>query len=196
MTRERIVHSPVAASAADVTAGAAAGVGKTIMRARRIEPVSVFFEEGVVRVNPRDPSSPKTGKGLFRTEVYLLAAVGFDVAGFTAAQLLTTRYLVDFLLPVIVLVVMSLLTRRTDPVRLARFYARMKTPVAGTLEEDTQAVEASYAQPTRYDHLKLFQNSDWEFTKWDRVDTVGFICCCALVGIVLLVFKSVLLVGS
>ncbi len=196
MTRERIVHSPVAASAADVTAGAAAGVGKTIMRARRIEPVSVFFEEGVVRVNPRDPSSPKTGKGLFRTEVYLLAVVGFDVAGFTAAQLLTTRYLVDFLLPVIVLVVMSLLTRRTDPVRLARFYARMKTPVAGTLEEDTQAVEASYAQPTRYDHLKLFQNSDWEFTKWDRVDTVGFICCCALVGIVLLVFKSVLLVGS
>ena len=196
MTHERVVTIQVAATAADVAAGLATAEGKTIAKTRRIEPVAVFWEEGVVRLDPKDPNSPKTGKGLFRPEVFLLSVFGFDVAGFTSAHLLTTRYLVDFLLPVILLVVMSLLTPPTEPVRLARFYARMKTPVAGTLEEDALAVEASYANPTRYDHLKLFPNSNWEFTKWDKVDAIGFICCCALVGVVLVVFKAVLVVGS
>ncbi len=196
MTRERVVTSQVAASAADVAAGLATAEGQTISKTRRIEPVSVFFEEGVVRVDPKDVNSPKTGKGLFRTEAYLLHVLGFDVAGFTSAHLLTTRYMVDFLIPVFLVIGVSLLSRPTDPVRVARFYARMKTPVAATLEEDAVAVEASYANPTRYDHLKLFPRSNWEFTKWDKVDALGFLVCCALVGVVLLVFKGVLVVGS
>jgi hypothetical protein len=126
----------------------------------------------------------------------LLKLAGFDVAGFSSAQLLTTRYLVDALLPITILVLVSLLSRPTDPARVARFYARMKTPVAPTLEEDALTVEASYANPTRYDHLKLFPRSNWEFTKWDKRDTLGFICCCALVGVVLLVFKGALIIGS
>jgi SSS family solute:Na+ symporter len=196
MTRERVVTTQAAASAEDVSAGRAQAVGQTMTKTRRIEPVSVFFEEGVVRLDPKNPDSPRTGKGLFRTEVYLLKLLGVDVAGFSSAQLLTTRYMVDFLLPVFVLIGVSLMSRPTDPVRVARFYARMKTPVAATLEEDAKAVEESYANPTRYDHLKLFPNSSWEFTKWDKRDTIGFICCCALVGVVLLVFKGALVIGS
>jgi SSS family solute:Na+ symporter len=196
MTRERVVTTQVAASAADVAAGLAQTEGQTISKTRRIEPVSVFFEEGVVRLDPKNPDSPRTGKGLFRTEVYLLKLLGFDVAGFSSAHLLTTRYMVDFLLPVIVLIGVSLMTRPSDPARVARFYARLKTPVAATLEEDAKVVEESYANPTRYDHLKLFPKSNWEFTKWDKRDTIGFVCCCALVGVVLVVFKGVLVIGS
>jgi hypothetical protein len=159
MTRERVVTSRTAAGAADVAAGLAQAEGQTITRTRRIEPVSVYFEEGVVRLNPNDPESPRTGKGLFRSEVYLLKVLGFDVAGFSPAQLLTTRYLVDFLIPVLVLIGVSLVSRPSDPGRVARFYARMKTPVAPTLEEDAREVEASYANPTRFDHLKLFPGS-------------------------------------
>jgi SSS family solute:Na+ symporter len=196
MTRERVVTVQAAATAADVAEGRAQSEGQTITKTRRIEPVSVYFEEGVVRLDPNDLNSIRTGRGLFRTEVYLLKLLGFDVAGFSSAQLLTTRYMVDFLLPVIVLIGVSLLTRPSDPARVARFYARMKTPVAPTLEQDAREVEASYANPTRYDHLKLFPNSNWEFTRWDKRDTVGFLCCCGLVGVVLLVFKAVLVVGS
>jgi hypothetical protein len=158
--------------------------------------VSLYFEEGVVRVDPKDPTSPRTGKGLFRTEVFLLSLLGVDVAGFSSAQLLTTRYLVDALIPILLIFGVSLVTRPTDPERVARFYARMKTPVAPTLEEDARRVAESYAHPTRYDHLKLFPGSNWEFTRWDRTDTLGFLACCALVGVVLLVFKGVLLLGS
>ncbi len=196
LTREHVVTTKVAASEADVAAGRAPAVGKTITKTRRIEPVSVYFEEGVVRVNPDDPQSPKTGQGLFRPEVYLLSLFGCDVTDFNAAELLTTRYMVDFLLPVIILIAVSLLTPPTDPVRVARFYVRMKTPVAATLEEDARVVEASYANPTRYDHLKLFPKSNWEFTKWDKVDAIGFLGSCVLVGVVLIVFKAVLTVGA
>jgi hypothetical protein len=196
MTREQTMVTRVAATAEDVTAGRAKAPGEQIERVRRIEPVSVFFEEGVVRVNPSDPSSARTGKGLFRVEVYLLHLLGADVAGFSPAQLLTTRYLVDAFIPISLLVLVSLLTRPTDPARVARFYARMKTPVATTLEDDAREVELSYANPTRFEHLKLFPGSNWEFTRWDRTDALGFIACCALVGVVLLVFKGALVLGS
>ena len=196
MTRERTVTVPAVATAADVAAGRAATVGERFRQPRRVEPVSLFFEEGVVRVDPRDPASPKTGKGLFRTEVYLLKICGVDVAGFNSAQLLTTRYLVDALLPIALIFGVSLLTRRTEPERVARFYARMKTPVAATPELDAEVVAASYAQPTRFDHLKLFPNTDWEFTKWNRMDAGGFIVCCALVGVVIVVFKGAMAIGG
>lgn len=195
MTREREVVTQRAASATDVTMGAAQVEGEMIRSTRIVEPVSVYFEEGVVRVDPKDPESPRTGIGLFRVEVLVVALLGFDVAGFTPAQLLTTRYMVDALLPIAILIVASLLTRPTDPVRVARFYARMKTPVADTLDQDAIEVERSYADPTRFDHMKLFPRSNWELTKWNRQDLVGFLCCCALVGVVLLVFKGVLLIG-
>ena len=196
LTRERVVTVAAIATAADVTAGRAAKEGDRFMKTRRIEPVALFFEEGVVRVDPRDPSSPRTGKGLFRTEVFLLKILGVDVAGFNSAQLLTTRYLVDALIPISLIFGVSLLTRRTEPDRVARFYARMKTPVAATPDLDTAAVAASYAHPTRFDHHKLFPQTDWEFTKWNRMDAGGFAVCCALVGVVILVFKGAMALGG
>jgi SSS family solute:Na+ symporter len=176
--------------------GRAAKVGDLVEKTRRIEPIALFFEEGVVRVDPRDPASPKTGKGLFRVEVFLLKIAGVDVAGFNSAQLLTTRYLVDAFIPIVLIFGVSLLTRPTEPERVARFYVRMKTPVAATPEEDTAVVAASYASPTRFDHLKLFPRSNWELTKWNRMDAVGFAACCALVGVVIVVFKGVMALGG
>ncbi|MDB6093659.1 MAG: Na+/solute symporter [Verrucomicrobia bacterium] len=196
MTEERTVTHESAATADDVASGHAKAVGETFTRTQVIEPVSVYFEEGVVRTNPHDLSSPKTGRGLFRTEVYLLHLLGVDVTKFRPAGLMTTRYVVDALLPIVLLVVVSLLTQPTDPKRVARFYVRLKTPVAETLEQDAIEVEKSYADPTRFDARKLFPRSNWEFTKWDRTDTMGFLACCGLVGFILVFFKAVLAFGA
>ncbi|WP_438479804.1 sodium:solute symporter family protein [Oleiharenicola lentus] len=196
MTHERVLTLEAKATAADVAAGRASAEGEMITTTQRTEPVSVFFEEGVVRVDPKDLSSPKTGKGLFRTEVYLISLLGVDVQRFNSAQLMTTRFLVDALLPVLILIVVSLLTQPTAQARVARFYVRMKTPVSPTLDEDALAVEASYQNPTKFDHTKLFPRSNWEFTKWNKEDTLGFLGCCVLVGFILVFFKAVLMIGS
>jgi hypothetical protein len=42
------------------------------------------------------------------------------------------------------------------------------------------------------DHRKMFPRSNWEFTKWDRVDTVGFLICCAVSGAILAAFALLL----
>ncbi|MGC4071546.1 MAG: hypothetical protein QM760_03370 [Nibricoccus sp.] len=196
MTRERetIVSGP--ATRAEVEKGLARVEGEIISQKRHVEPVSVFFEEGVVRSNSNDLASPKTGVGLFRAEIYLLSLAGIDVAGFSSAQLLTARYLVDALLPLVLLIAVSLLTKPTDADRIARFYVRLKTPVAANLDEDDVEVRKSYENPARYDAQKLFPGSSCEFTKWNRQDGLGFLFCCVLVGCVLLVFKAVLVVGS
>ncbi len=196
MTRERIVTVESLATKEDVSAGRATQLGEVVKKQRRVEPVSVFFEEGVAPVNPADPNSPRRGRGLFRAEIYLVSLLGFDVAGFSPAQLSATRYLVDGLFPIVILMVVSLLTPRTDRVRVDRFYARLKTPVAETLEQDAVEVEKSYADPARFDDRKLFPRSDWEFTKWDRQDFLGFLACCGLVVVVLLVFKGALMIGA
>lgn len=95
-----------------------------------------------------------------------------------------------------ILLVVSLLTQPTDPKRVARFYVRLKTPVAPTLAEDALAVQAGYDHPAHLDHTKLFPHSNWEFTKWDRTDTLGFFGCCAFVGVILIFFKTVLAIGG
>lgn len=196
MTRERVVTREVAATGADVAEGRARNIGETISRTQIVDPVSVYFEEGVVRTRVQDLNSPKTGIGLFRVEVYLVSLLGVDVTNFTPAGLMTTRYLVDALLPIVILIVVSLLTQPTDPNRVARFYVRLKTPVAETLEQDAVEVEKGYANPTRFDDRKLFPRSNWELTKWDRTDTLGFLGCCGLVGFILIFFKAVLMMGA
>ena len=46
--------------------------------------------------------------------------------------------------------------------------------------------------PTRFDHTKLLPWSNWEFCKWDRVDTIGFLVCSALSGAIVLTFLGLL----
>jgi len=128
--------------------------------------------------------------------MYLLSLLGVNVKGFTPPMVMTVRFLVDAVLPFLVLIPISLLTKRGDPQRLDRFYARLKTPVATTPEADAFAVAESDAQPARFDHTKIFPKSDWEFTKWNRTDALGFLACCGMVGIVLLFFKALMLIGK
>jgi solute:Na+ symporter, SSS family len=164
--------------------------------AERVDPVSVYFEGGVARINPADPSSPREGLGRFNDEIYLLSLMGVDVRGFSPAGLSTARYLVDSFFPLLLLVAFSYVTKPTEPARVGRFYARMKTPVLPEPEEDARAIQASYEDPARFDHTKLFPGTDCELTKWDKVDILGFLGCCASVGLILLFFKGVLLIGS
>jgi len=150
MTSERISMVRAVATAKDVEAGLAKQVGEMISKERRIEAVPLFFEDGVARKDPANLNSPKEGLGRFNIEVYLLSLLGVNVKNFTPPMVMAIRFLVDALFPILILVAVSYLTRRDDPVRLARFYARLKTPVGATPEADAVAVAASYADPTRF----------------------------------------------
>jgi Na+/proline symporter len=142
--------------------------------------VPVYFD-AVTHAVPGDLSSRLEGRGRFNLEAYLVGRMGGDVARFGFNARMSLQYLWDVFFPFMVLIVVSLMTRKSQGDHVALFYGKMKTPVGDTPELEHTAMEATRKAPERFEHLKLFGcGSSWEFTRWDRVDTVGFAVCCAL----------------
>ncbi|OHB51634.1 MAG: hypothetical protein A2Y12_01965 [Planctomycetes bacterium GWF2_42_9] len=153
-----------------------------------IAPKSIFFEK-VARSNPEDINSPMTGIGRINIELVIAKIIGLDLKNMTPAALLTTRDLVDILLPFLILVPISYITKNIGlDENIDRFYVKMKTKVKPDPAEDKAELELSYANPTRFDHTKLFPKSSWEFCKWDWEDTWGFWLSVALTGGLLFAF--------
>jgi Na+/proline symporter len=162
----------------------------------RTIPAQACFFDKVVRVDPRRPELGSEGIGRFLAENYVLSLAGLPVRRLSPAGLVTARWLFDAIFPFVMLIGFSLLTGRGDAGRAARFYAKMKTPVAPTPELDQAEVEESYARPDRFDGEKLFPRTDWEFTRWTRGDYLGFFGCWGIVGLILLVLIGVLRIGA
>jgi Na+/proline symporter len=152
---------------------------------------AVFFAK-VVRVNPDDPRSALEGRERFHSELWVLDRVGVDVASMSASGRFTARLFFDGLFPFALLLLVSLFTRGAPAAVVDRFYGKMLTPVAATPEQDAAQMAETERNPHRFDHQKLFPRSSWEFTKWDRVDTIGFLVCCAVSGAILGLFALAL----
>lgn len=156
----------------------------------------VYFAK-VVRQNPDDVTSPLMASAArtnrFNFEAWTLGKLGLNVVKMTPTERFTLQCFFDGLFPFVVLILASLLTKPTDPARVAYFYGKMKTPVGDTPALEEAAMAETRQNPTRFDHTKLLPSSNWEFCKWDKVDTVGFVICSALsaaiVGLFLLLLR-------
>ncbi len=145
-------------------------------------PMPVFFE-AVARENPADPASPLVGRKRFHVELWLLDRIGLDPARLTASGRNAARFLFAGLIPFVILILVSRFTRQPPPGLTDRFFGKMKTPVGATPELEEAAVTATLRDPHRFDDLKLLgRNSSWEFTRWDRLDALGFVACLGVSG--------------
>jgi hypothetical protein len=154
-------------------------------------PVPVYFER-VVRTRVDDANSPLAGRGRLHTELVLLRTLGVDVVSLSPGGRIAGRFFVDALLPILLVIGASLVTRAPARERVDLFFGKMKTPVGETPESDTAAMEETRLAPNRFDHLKLAPNSAWEFTRWNRVDTVGFLISWAVTLAILGLFWGLL----
>lgn len=179
-TKERIVTSNLPATKKDVDMGRADKVGQAITKEHIILPAAIYFDK-VARSNPADTNSPMAGIGRINTELVVARMMGLNLQNMTPSTLLTVRYLIDSFLPFLILIPLSLFTRNKGlEENIARFYVKMKTKVIADRELDRIELQKSYDNPTRFDHLKLFPNSNWEFCKWTKEDTWGFLISMAL----------------
>jgi SSS family solute:Na+ symporter len=155
----------------------------------------VYFAK-VIHENANDLSTALMASGArtnrFNFEAWLVGKAGVKVAALTPIARFTIQMFFDALFPFILLIVASLLTRPTDPGRVAFFYGKMKTPVGATPELEAAAMEETRLHPTRFDDTKLLPRSNWEFCKWDRVDGVGFLACSALSAAIVFTFLGLL----
>ncbi len=155
----------------------------------------VYFSK-VVHQDPNDLNSPlvaaATRTNPFNFAAFLAGKAGVNVEAMTLTQRFTLRFFFDGLFPFVVLIVVSLLTKPTDPKLVAEFYGKMKTPVGDTPELEAAGIAETLRNPTRFDHTKLLPSSNWEFCKWDRVDAIGFIVCCSLSAAIVGIFLGLL----
>jgi len=149
--------------------------------------VPVYFEK-VVRTDAIDPANPLKGQGRLHTELVVLKLVGVPVERMTESNRFAVRFFFDAFAPFILLMGFSLVTCPPAQARVDLFYGKMKTPVDPMPELDQAAMATTRRDPHRFDHTKLLgAGSAWEFTRWDRVDTIGFLICCgASAGIIAL----------
>jgi solute:Na+ symporter, SSS family len=152
---------------------------------------AVFFES-VVRSKADDPASPVEGRGRLHVELVVLDWLGIDMAEKTVSTRFAARFFFDGLFPFALLIAVSFFTRQPEKALVDRFYGKMKTPVGKTPELEEVAMAETMRNPHRMDDRKLFRNSSWEFTKWDRVDTIGFLVCCVVSGAILGAFALLL----
>ncbi len=154
---------------------------------------SIFWTKGI-KIND---AGRKYGDGMLTLELVLLDKLGFDLSANPYALNETIRILIRTIVPFLILILFSLLTRRDDKALLDRFFVKMKTPVHTDPDEDLKQLALSYENPGRFDHTNLFgPGSDWEFNKWTRADAVGFLISSLLAFAVILLLVGLISLGS
>jgi Na+/proline symporter len=153
----------------------------------KVAPVPMFFDR-VVHQDAFDLASPLVGGGRFNLEAWLLSKAGLNLGTMSGRDLQSVQFFFAAIFPFIVLVVASLLTRPPAQEKINWFFGKMKTPVGATPELEAAAIEETRRNPGRFDHTKLFPSSNWEWTKWDKTDTVGFVVCLGVSGAIIALF--------
>jgi len=121
-------------------------------------------EDGVVR-----------GRTAFFIDLWFINKYVVDLTGWKKQNIEILRLALRIVLPVVLGVLVSLVTRPNSTEALDRFFAKMMTPVVPDREQDAAAVAAAWADPGRYRHRKLFgPDSSWEICKPQRIDVIGF----------------------
>ena len=153
---------------------------------------AIFWTQGLVV----DDDGMVKGKGMLTLELIALDKLGFDLSKNPYALNETIRISIRTVVPFLILVVVSWLTKPVDKHRLDRFFVKMKTPVQADREIDAKEMALSYENPQRFDHMKMFRNSNWEFEKLDRTDIKGIVWCTIGGLIVFAVFCALFTIGG
>ncbi len=155
-------------------------VGDKFHKTYQLPRKSIFWTQGVTR----NSDGVLEGHGMLNVGLLAIDRLGWDLSKNAYAFNETMRLILRIVVPFGVLILVALFTRPERKEMLDRFYVKMKTPVLQDSEADEKELALSYEDPARFDHLKLFRNSNWEFGKWDKLDTIGFLISCSTVVLI------------
>jgi len=148
---------------------------------------SVFWSEGIDY-----KSGVATGKGYLKVELVALDLMGWDLSKNSYSLNETLTFIFRIVFPFLILMFVACFTRPLEKEKLDQFYGKLLTPVTGDCSaEDDKEMELTRANPNRFNDLKLFPRSNWEFRKWNREDWTGVIVSCiavlSVVGLLVLI---------
>lgn len=153
---------------------------------------SIFWSEGLTI-----DEGKVAGLGNLKVELIAIDWLGWDLSKNSYSLNETLTFIFRIIFPFFILMLVASFTKPEDKERLDQFYGKMLTPVVGTHEDDEEAMEQTRANPHRFDYLKIFPKSNWEFRRWNREDWVGVVgSSLAAVSVVLLLIALVSLGSS
>ncbi|GIT30618.1 MAG: hypothetical protein Ct9H300mP1_26640 [Planctomycetaceae bacterium] len=95
------------------------------------------------------------GEGNLKLNLMFYQPRGIDLAAQSKSSLNALGLVPKIVMPFLVMIVASLLTRKNSEEALDRYYAKMKTPVDPDPEADARKLEAAYADPSTCERVKL-----------------------------------------
>lgn len=152
---------------------------------------SIFWSEGL------DYTLEKpTGKGYLKVELVAVDAMGWDLSKNSYSWNETLTFLFRIIIPFLILTLVAYFTKPQEKAILDQFYGKMLTPVVGTHEDDEREMALTRANPTRFNNLKIFPKSNWEFRIWNREDWTGVIVSCFAVASVVALLVIIVSLGG
>jgi solute:Na+ symporter, SSS family len=115
------------------------------------------------------------GEGRMNLDYYIYHLLGMDLRKADKALLTTMRLPPRLIMPFVVMILLSLVTRPGSQRALDRYYVKMKTPVQPDPEDDRRELELSYEKPERFNHKKLFPGTKIEIMRPTFIDVTGFV---------------------
>ncbi|UZR99150.1 sodium:solute symporter family protein [Chondrinema litorale] len=176
-----------------MTKPAAIAVGEKITKQFAVPQRSIFWSKGI----KKDDSGNAFGSGYLYLEMIVLDKLGFNLASNPYALNETVRLLIRLSFPFSILMLISLLTQRDDAKLLNRFYRKMRTRVGiNGAKEEAKSIGLETADDKAGENTLIFKDSDWEFYKWNKEDSLGFAVSWLVVLFILGLLYLVVSVGS
>jgi len=148
---------------------------KTLTEGELLEQETHTEADGKTVVTTRHSTAELEGQGSFNLDYLVYAMCGMDLEKCDNALLTSMRLPPRMITPFVIMIALSLVTRRGSQSALDRYYVKMKTPVEPDPEDDQRELTLSYAEPTRYDSKKLLPGTDIEIQRPTTADVAGFI---------------------
>ncbi|MFO7907765.1 MAG: sodium:solute symporter family protein [Planctomycetota bacterium] len=136
------------------------------------------------------------GFGNFRLDFLIYKGLGVELGKVSAATLGTLELFPKIILPFLVMIFFSLITRRNSQQALDCYYAKMKTPVVSDREQDKKNVVSACNDREAMERKKLLPKTDFEFQKPSLLDVLGFILCVGICFAIIGVAAFVASIGS
>ncbi len=144
-----------------------------------IKPEKPVFWENIIYNN-----GSIYGSGMLNVDLIVLDKLGWDLSRNSYSLNETLKAILRLIIPFGLFIIVALFTKPQNRRSLDLFFAKMLTPVKPDRDEDAHEMELTRADPGRFNHLKLFPGSNWEFRRWDNKDIRGILwICLAIAGV-------------
>ena len=125
-------------------------------------------------------------RGYLFPELILLQSMGIKLQYLPYALNETIRMLTRLIIPFLILIIVSLLTKPDSNKITERFFLKMRTRVRGLgADVDEKDLDEAFNNPEKTKAVLLFPNTSLEVYKWNKQDIVGFLISIGVVFVVL-----------